>query len=37
MKGPAPLPSGDAELRAAFDSRPLEELVEELRKLDPVA
>ncbi len=36
MNGTAPLPTGDAELRAAFDARQLEELVEELRKLDPV-
>jgi tRNA dimethylallyltransferase len=34
--GPAPLPTGDAKLRAELDSRPLEDLVAELRSLDPV-
>ena len=34
--GPAPLPTGDAELRAALDARPLEDLVAELRRLDPL-
>jgi len=34
--GPAPLPSGDAKLRAELDARPLEDLVAELRVLDPV-
>lgn len=33
--GPAPLPRGDAALRAAMDARPLEDLAEELRALDP--
>jgi tRNA dimethylallyltransferase len=33
--GPAPLPTGDAELRAALDARPLDELVAELTRLDP--
>jgi tRNA dimethylallyltransferase len=34
--GPAPLPTGDAKLRAELDARPLEDLVAELRSLDPV-
>ncbi len=34
--GPAPLPTGDAELRAALDARPLDDLVAELTALDPV-
>jgi len=34
--GPAPLPRGDDAMRAAMDARPLEELVAELRRLDPV-
>jgi tRNA dimethylallyltransferase len=34
--GPAPLPTGDAKLRAELDSRPLEDLVAELRDLDPL-
>ncbi|MEI6606183.1 MAG: tRNA (adenosine(37)-N6)-dimethylallyltransferase MiaA [Verrucomicrobiota bacterium] len=34
--GPAPLPQGDAQLRAALDSRPLADLVAELETLDPV-
>ncbi len=34
--GAAPLPTGDAKLREAMDAKPLEELVEELRLLDPV-
>lgn len=34
--GPAPLPQGDPALRAAMDSRPLEELVAELWRVDPV-
>ena len=34
--GPAPLPQGDAKLRADLDARPLEELVAELTRLDPV-
>lgn len=33
--GPAPLPTGDAKLRAGLDARPLEDLVAELRSLDP--
>lgn len=33
--GPAPLPQGDAGLRAGMDARPLEDLVAELRGLDP--
>jgi len=33
--GPAPLPTADAKLRAALDARPLDELVAELRSLDP--
>jgi tRNA dimethylallyltransferase len=34
--GPAPLPQGDPQLRAELDARPLQDLVDELRKLDPV-
>jgi tRNA dimethylallyltransferase len=34
--GPAPLPAGDARLRAELDARPLDELVAQLRSLDPV-
>lgn len=34
--GPAPLPTGDAKLRAELDSRPLDDLVAQLRALDPV-
>lgn len=34
--GPAPLPTGDAKLRAELDARPLEDLVAQLRSLDPV-
>lgn len=34
--GPAPLPTGDAKLRARLDALPLEDLVEQLRSLDPV-
>lgn len=34
--GAAPLPTGDAALRAALDARPLEDLVAELEALDPV-
>jgi len=34
--GPAPLPAGDAELRAGLDARPLEDLVNQLRTLDPI-
>ncbi len=34
--GPAPLPTGDAALRAELDATPLEELVARLRSLDPV-
>ena len=33
--GPAPLPPGDAALRASLDARPLEDLVAELKSLDP--
>jgi len=33
---PAPLPTGDAKLRAELDARPLEDLVAQLRSLDPV-
>ena len=33
--GPAPLPAGDAALRAELDARPLEELIDELQRLDP--
>jgi len=34
--GPAPLPGGDAALRAGLDARPLAELVAQLGLLDPV-
>jgi tRNA dimethylallyltransferase len=34
--GPAPLPTGDAALRAELDACPLEELVARLRLLDPL-
>ena len=34
--GAAPLPTGDAALRAKMDTRPLEDLVAELTALDPV-
>jgi tRNA dimethylallyltransferase len=34
--GPAPLPAGDVKLRSELDARPLEDLVAELRALDPV-
>jgi len=34
--GPAPLPTGDATLRAELDATPLEELVARLRTLDPL-
>jgi tRNA dimethylallyltransferase len=34
--GAAPLPTGDAALRAEMDRKPLEELVAELEKLDPL-
>jgi tRNA dimethylallyltransferase len=34
--GPAPLPAGDARLRAELDARPLEDLVAELTRLDPL-
>jgi tRNA dimethylallyltransferase len=34
--GPAPLPAGDAKLRAELDARPLEDLVAHLRSLDPL-
>lgn len=34
--GPSPLPKGDAEIRAEMDARPLEDLLAELEKLDPV-
>jgi len=34
--GPAPLPTGDAKLRADLDARPLDDLVAQLRALDPV-
>jgi tRNA dimethylallyltransferase len=34
--GPAPLPTGDAKLRAEFDARPLADLVAQLRALDPL-
>ena len=33
--GPAPLPTGDARLRAELDARPLDDLVAELLDLDP--
>ncbi len=34
--GPAPLPTGDAKLRAELDARPLDDLVAQLHSLDPV-
>ncbi len=34
--GPAPLPAGDATLRAELDARSLDDLVAELQRLDPV-
>ncbi|MFN6017089.1 MAG: tRNA (adenosine(37)-N6)-dimethylallyltransferase MiaA [Verrucomicrobiota bacterium] len=34
--GPAPLPSGDEKLRAELDTRSLEDLVAQLRALDPL-
>jgi tRNA dimethylallyltransferase len=34
--GPSPLPPGDAAMRAELDTRPLEDLVKELTRLDPV-
>lgn len=34
--GAAPLPQGDAALREELDARPLEDLVDELRRIDPV-
>jgi tRNA dimethylallyltransferase len=34
--GPAPLPAGDAVLRAELDARPLADLVAQLQQLDPV-
>lgn len=34
--GPAPLPAGDAKLRAELDARPLQDLVAQLSALDPV-
>jgi tRNA dimethylallyltransferase len=34
--GPAPLPTGDAKLRAELDARPLQDLVAQLSALDPV-
>ena len=34
--GPAPLPAGDAALRAELDARPLADLVAQLQQLDPV-
>jgi tRNA dimethylallyltransferase len=34
--GPSPLPSGDDALRAELDARPLDELVAELQRLDPI-
>ncbi len=34
--GPAPLPTGDAALRAELDARPLDDLVAELQRLDPL-
>jgi tRNA dimethylallyltransferase len=34
--GAAPLPTGDAALRAEMDARPLEDLVQQLQQLDPV-
>ena len=34
--GPAPLPAGDAMLRAELEARPLDDLCAQLRSLDPV-
>lgn len=34
--GPAPLPPGNPAMRAELDARPLEDLVDELRQLDPL-
>jgi len=34
--GPSPLPKGDGVIRAEMDARPLEDLLAELEKLDPV-
>ena len=34
--GPAPLPQGDATLRAELDARPLDDLVRQLKELDPL-
>ncbi len=34
--GAAPLPTGDAKLRAEMDARPLEDLVTQLQELDPL-
>ncbi len=34
--GPAPLPTADPHLRAALDARPLDDLVAELQRLDPL-
>ncbi|MFN5578519.1 MAG: tRNA (adenosine(37)-N6)-dimethylallyltransferase MiaA [Akkermansiaceae bacterium] len=34
--GPSPLPKGDAKLRAEMDAKSLDELLEELEKIDPV-
>lgn len=34
--GPAPLPKGDEAMRAEMEARPLEDLVTQLRELDPV-
>jgi tRNA dimethylallyltransferase len=34
--GPSPLPTGNAALRAELDARPLDDLVAQLRSLDPV-
>ena len=34
--GPAPLPRGDSALRAEMDARPLDDLIAQLRELDPV-
>lgn len=34
--GASPLPTGDAAMRAGLDARPLEDLVAELQRLDPV-
>lgn len=34
--GPSPLPKGDEKLRAEMDARTLEDLLDELKKIDPV-